>query len=65
MVGENKRSLDNKLKYALWADRMTVKRITGKAPFELVYGKDCRLQINMKIPIYELLQQCTSDQEAF
>ena len=65
MVGEKKRSWDNKLKYALWADRTTVKRITGKAPFELVYGQDCRLPINMQIPIYELLQQCTSDQEAF
>ena len=38
---------------------MTVKRIIGKAPFKLVYGQDCTL------PIYELLQQCTSDQEAF
>ena len=65
MVGENKRSRDNKLKYALWADRTTIKRMTGKAPFELVYGQDYRLPINMQIPIYELLQQCTSDQEAF
>ena len=65
MVGENKRSWDNKLKYALWADRTTVKRITGKAPFELVYGQDCRLPINTQIPIYELSQQCTLDQEAF
>ena len=65
MVGENKRSWDNKLKYALWTDRTTIKRITGKAPFELVYGQYCRLPINMQIPIYELLQQCTSDQEAF
>ena len=44
---------------------MTVKRITRKAPFELVYGQDCRLAINMQIPIYELLQECTADQEAF
>ena len=65
MVGENKRSWDNKLKYALWANRTTIKGITGKAPFELVYGQDCRLAINMQIPIYELLQECTADQEAF
>ena len=61
MVGENKRSWDNKLKYALWADRTIVKRITRKAPFELVYGQDCRLPINMQIPVYKLLQQCTSE----
>lgn len=64
MVGENKKSWDVKLKYALWADRTTVKRITGKSPFELVYGQDCRLPINLQIPVYELLQQCTSDTEA-
>ena len=52
------------MKYALWADRTTVKRITGKSPFELVYGQDCRLPINLQIPIYELLNQCISDQEA-
>ena len=56
MVGENKRSWDNRLKYALWANKMMVKRITGKYPFELVYGQDCQLPINMQIPIYELLQ---------
>ena len=65
MVGENKRSWDNKLKHALWPDRTTVKRSIGKALFELVYEQDCRLPINMQIQIYELLQQCTSDQEAF
>ena len=65
MVGENKRNWDSKLNYALWVDRTTVKRITGKTPFELVYGKNCRLPINLQIPIYELLQQCTSNQEAF
>jgi hypothetical protein len=64
MIGENKRTWDVKLKYALWADRTTVKRITGKAPFEIVYGQNCRLPINLQIPVYELLQQCSSDQEA-
>ena len=64
MVGENKRSWDNKLKYALWADRTTIKRIIGKAPFELLYGQNCRLPINLQISVYELLHQCSFDQEA-
>jgi hypothetical protein len=38
VVGENKRSWDRKIKYALWADRITTKTSTGKTPFELVYG---------------------------
>ena len=41
-----------------------VKRITGKSPFELVYAQDCRLPVNLQIPVYELLHQCTSNQEA-
>ena len=64
MVGENKRSWDSKLKYVLWVDQTTAKRITGKYPFELVYGQDCRLPINLQIPVYELLHYCSSDQEA-
>ena len=44
---------------------MTVKRIIGKTPFEFVYVQNCRLPNNLQIPIYELLQQCTSDQKAF
>ena len=64
MVGENKRSWDSKLKYALWADQKIVKRIRRKSPFELVYGQDCRLPINLQTSVYELLHQCSSDQEA-
>ena len=47
MVGENKRNWDTTLKYALWAAITMVKRITGKSPFELVYGQDCRLPISL------------------
>ena len=47
MVGEN-RSWDTKLKCVLWADRTTVKRITGIPSFELVYVKHCRLPMNLK-----------------
>ena len=52
------------MKYALWEYRTTIKTITGKSPFELVHGQDCRLPINLQIPVYELLHQCTSDQES-
>jgi hypothetical protein len=38
IVGENKKSWDNKIKYALWEDHTTTKTSTGKTPFELVYG---------------------------
>ena len=34
----SKRSWDSMLKYALWADRITVKQAIGTSPFQLVYG---------------------------
>lgn len=64
IIGDNKRSWDSKIKYALWADRTTVKRITGKSPFELVYGTLCRLPIHLELPIHQLLQDINNDQEA-
>lgn len=40
LLEDNKRNLDSKLKYALWADKMTTKKSTGNSPFKLVYGTE-------------------------
>jgi hypothetical protein len=56
IVGENKGSWDSKIKYALWADRITKKVATGKSPFELIYGLDVRLPVYLKLMAYGLLQ---------
>lgn len=45
-VGDNKRCQDSKLKYAVWADRVTNKDYTEKSPFELVYGLEVTLPIH-------------------
>ena len=55
-VGDNKKSWDGKIKFALWADRITKKGATGKSPFELVYGLDVTLPIHLQLPVYQLLQ---------
>ena len=55
-VGDNKKSWDSKIKFALWVDRITKKSATGKSPFELVYGLDVTLPIHLKLPVYQLLQ---------
>ena len=63
IVGDNKRSWDNKIKYALWADRITKKKATGKSPFELVYGLDVTLPVHLKLPTYQLLQHFSTDKD--
>jgi hypothetical protein len=37
LLEENKKAWDSKLKFALWADRVTTKRSLGISPFQLVY----------------------------
>jgi hypothetical protein len=37
IIGENKKSWDGKMKYALWVDRTKIKTSTRKTPFELFY----------------------------
>ena len=60
MVGVNKKAWDSKIKYALWADRITKKSSTGKNPFKLVYGLDVTLHVHLKLPVYYLLQDFSS-----
>jgi transposase InsO family protein len=64
IVGENKRSWDSKIKYALWANRITKKLATGKIPFDLVYGLDVRLSVHLKLPAYGLLQDFSTRKDA-
>jgi hypothetical protein len=47
VVGENKKYWDRKIKYAVWADQITTKTSTGKTPFELVYGLEAKLPVNL------------------
>jgi transposase InsO family protein len=63
VVGENKKSWDSKIKYALWADRITTKTSIGRTIFELVYGL-AKLPVNLQIPILLFSQQYATDGEA-
>jgi transposase InsO family protein len=63
VVGENKKSWDSKIKYAVWANRITTKTSTGKTPFELVYGLEAKLPVNLQIPILRFTQQYDIDVE--
>jgi hypothetical protein len=64
VVGENKKAWDRKIKYALWENRITTKTSTGKTPFELVYGLEAKLPVNLQIAILCFVQQYTIEEEA-
>jgi transposase InsO family protein len=43
ILDENKKAWDSKLPLAIWADRVTIKKEIGCAPFDLVYGIHAKL----------------------
>ena len=57
MLFENKKSLDTKLKFALWADRVTIKKSIGTSPFQLVYGVDALFHVQLASPVIKFLQE--------
>ena len=61
-VGDNKRAWDSKIKYVVWADRITKKNSTGKSPFELVYGFTATLPVSMQILIFRMLSEYGTEQ---
>lgn len=64
IVVGNKQSWDSKLKFALRVDKIISKQATGKSSFHLVYGMEVTFPIHLKIPVYQLLQHLTSNEEA-
>ena len=55
MLFENKRSWDTKLKFALWDDRVTIKKSIGTSPFQLVYGVDALFPVQLAYPVIKFL----------
>ena len=61
MLFENKRSWDTKLKFALWADRVTLKNSIGTSPFQLVYGVDVVFPIQLGSPFIKFMQEINEE----
>ncbi|XP_057869202.2 uncharacterized protein LOC131076157 [Cryptomeria japonica] len=57
MLEKNKKAWNSKLKFALWADRLTIKKAIGKSPFELVYGSQARIIVNNLLPIKKFMHE--------
>jgi len=53
---QNKKAWDSNLKYALWADRISTKKSIGTSPFQIVYGMDATLPIQLGLPVMKYLQ---------
>jgi hypothetical protein len=49
--------LDSKLKFSLWADRVTTKRSLGVSPFHLVYGVEVFFPTQLSLPVEKFLQE--------
>jgi hypothetical protein len=56
LLEDNKKSWDSKMKFSLWADRVTTKRSIGTTPFQLVYGTKVVFPSQLALPVENFLQ---------
>eukprot|EP00253_Pinus_taeda_P027146 PITA_27146 len=63
-IVENQRDWDSKLKFALWAVRVTARRSTGKSPFELVYGTQALFPSQLVKPVIAMIQKAKEEPNA-
>jgi hypothetical protein len=61
LLAENKKSWDYKLKYSLWADRISIKNSLGTSPFHLVYGVDVVFPTQLGLTVLKFLQEEVED----
>jgi hypothetical protein len=54
VLTENKKSWHVHLKYSLWDNQIGIKRLIRMSPFQMVYGTDVVLPINLALPILKL-----------
>ncbi len=57
LLEDNKESWDSKLKFALWADKLTIKNSIGNSPFKLVYGANVVFHIQLILRVAKFLQE--------
>jgi transposase InsO family protein len=56
LLEDNKKAWHSRLKFSLWADRVTTKRSIGISPFQLVYGTEVVFPSHLAIPVEKFLQ---------
>jgi hypothetical protein len=61
VLTENKKAWHIHLKYALWANRISTKRSIGISPFQMVYGTNVILPINLALPVMKLWEDSNEE----
>jgi hypothetical protein len=56
LLEDNQKAWDSKLKFSLWADRVTTKKSLGLSPFQLVYGIEVIFPTQLALPVANFLQ---------
>jgi hypothetical protein len=56
LLEDNQRAWDSKLKFSLWADRVTTKKSLGLSPFQLVYGIEVVFPTQLALHVANLFQ---------
>jgi transposase InsO family protein len=56
LLEDNKKSWDSKLKFSLWADRVTTKISLSISPFQLVYGTEAVFPSQLALPMEKFFQ---------
>jgi hypothetical protein len=51
LLSENKKNWDSKLVYALWADRISSKKSIGTSPFQLDYGVEAVILVQLALSV--------------
>lgn len=57
LLVENKISWDYKLKFALWANRISTKKSIGTSPFQLIYGIDAVIPVQLGMSIMKIFHE--------
>ena len=57
LLEDNKRSSHTKLKYDLWADNISTKRVIGMSPFQLVYGTEVVFRASLVVQVMRYFQE--------
>ena len=65
LLEENKKSWNNNLVHAMWADKITIKKSIGLSPYQLVYGTEAVFPTSLGIPVIKLVQEIQTEEEAW